>query len=105
MIRFIAQPSGPVFIREFTPETTILFIVADRWSRGAGVAIDVNAIDNGAHGPGTLHGQSRAWDLDTQGDKPEHLVDLWRYLRALLPPGFDVVREKDHVHVEWQPKR
>lgn len=105
MLRFITQPSGPVFLREFTAETATVFTWADRWSRGRGVAVDVNAIDNGTHGAGTLHGQSRAWDLDTEGDAPPDVRDLFDYLRAVLPPGFDVVNEGTHVHVEWQPKR
>ncbi len=105
MIRFIPQPSGPVMVREFAAETIEVLTHADRWSHLSGIPVDVNAIDNGTHGTPTLHGSSRAWDLDTYGDRPENLSDLHRYLFARLPPGYDVVREKDHVHVEWQPKR
>lgn len=105
MIRFIAQPSGPVVVRAFNLETMIVLVAADRWSQENDVAIDVNAIDNGEHGVRTLHGVSRAWDLDTEGDEPYDLASLYMYLRAILPPGFDIVRETDHVHVEWQPKR
>lgn len=105
MLRFISQPSGPVIVRDFTAETIDVLTLADRWSHLSGIVVDVNAIDNGTHGPSTLHGSSRAWDLDTAGDRPENLADLYHWMRARLAPGYDVVREASHVHVEWQPKR
>jgi len=105
MLRFIAQPSGPVTIIEWTEPSAIVFAWADRFSRHVNLPVDINAIDNGTHSATTLHGQSRAWDLDTGGDRSADLHLLFDYLRGVLPPGFDVVLEPDHVHVEWQPKR
>lgn len=105
MIRFIAQPSGPVAVNELIPELVAVLVWADRWSRQQHVAVDVNAIDNGTHQPGSLHGASRAIDLDTFGDNRADLNRLYAYLRDVLPPGYDVVDEATHVHVEWDPHR
>jgi hypothetical protein len=107
MLRFITLPSGPVFIAEWTPESNLVFALADRWSHHADVqkAVEITAIDNGTHGAGTLHGHSRAWDLCVEGKKLADLQRVFDFLHATLPPGFDVVLEASHVHVEWQPKR
>jgi hypothetical protein len=105
MLRFITQPSGPVTIAEWNAEADLVLRCADRWSQHTGIGVDINAIDNGTHGATTLHGRSRAWDLDTAGDQATDLHALYAWLHEMLPPGFDVVLEATHVHVEWQPKR
>ncbi len=104
-LRFPGLPSGPVLVADFNRETIEVLSLADRWSHQTGITVDVNAVDNGEHSTGTLHGFSRAWDLDTAADVPVDVTELFRYLRSMLPPGYDVVNERTHVHVEWQPKR
>lgn len=77
------------------------------WSMRARVDVAVNSVDDTAPGrsSATLHGDSLAVDLDTAGDRPDDLKRLGEYLRHQLAPGFDVVLEADHVHVEYDAHR
>lgn len=94
-----------VAIRVFTPQLAELFAAASLFSLIEGIGVEINSVDDGRHGATTLHGRSLASDLDTDGDRPEHLGLLWRHLAAHLGPGWTVILEGDHVHVEWDTNR
>jgi hypothetical protein len=78
---------------------------ASVWALVSQIPVVVNSIDDRQHGPGTLHGFSLALDLDTEGDRPDDLRPLYGYLARHLPEGFEVLLERDHVHVEWDMHR
>lgn len=101
----ILAAARPVEITCFNDRLSTVLCSASIWSLRAGVTVDVNAIDNGEHGSGTLHGDSKALDLDTEGDRRGDLAALHRWLSRDLPPGYDVVLEDTHVHIEWDTKR
>lgn len=52
----------------------------------------------GNHSPSSLHYVNRAIDLRLS-NKPIHS----ELQKLLIPKGFDVVIEKDHVHIEYDP--
>jgi len=101
MLRFL--PS--VRILRFRSPLAVMFDIASEWSLLAHVDVEVNAVDDGTHGPGTLHGRSLAADFDTANDHDNDLESLFQYFRVQLPAGYDVVHEGDHVHVEWDVHR
>ena len=64
----------------------------------------VTSVTEGKHGFGSLHFSGAAFDLRVSNFKTwkqRHVVDE---LRKHLTDEFDVVLEKDHIHVEFQPK-
>jgi len=100
----------------FKPEVRIVHLTAALadvlsaatfWSLRQRIDIEVNSIDDGAgvHLPNSRHGQSLAVDLDTVGDKIEDTRALAEFLWRALPAGYDVVFERDHVHVEYDAHR
>lgn len=101
MLRF--EPT--VRIVNFTEQLSRILHLVSAWSFVARIDVVVNSVDDGAHNRGSLHGYSLAIDLDTEGDRAEHLPILHGYLARHLPPGFDVVLEPSHVHVEWDTNR
>jgi hypothetical protein len=101
MLRF--EPT--VRIVYFSEPLSKTLHLASVWALVSRLGVVVNSIDDLQHGVGTLHGFSLALDLDTEGDRPEDLPKLHGYLARHLPPGFDVLLEKDHVHVEWDTHR
>ena len=54
---------------------------------------------DGTHNPGSLHAEGKAVDLRTWNV----LDSLVKQLKAHLGPKYDVVLEKDHIHVELDP--
>jgi hypothetical protein len=103
MLRF--KPA--VRIRLLTPQLVEMLAAAAIWSEQTRVDVEVNSINDGdtIHQHDSLHGYDLAADLDTVGDKATDLQLLWRYLRRVMPPQYDVVYERDHVHVEWDARR
>lgn len=103
MLRFRAD----VRIEFLNHHLAAVFAAACVWSLRARVDVEVNSVNDGAavHMPGSLHSFDLALDLDTIGDRPADIRRLAEYLRRHLDPGFDVVLESDHVHVEYDARR
>lgn len=97
MLRF--QPG--VAVRYYNSRITPILEYASAWGLRAQMYVDVNAIDDKQHGATTLHGYSLAVDLDTDGDRPADLLSLHGWLARYLPLEYDVILERDHVHVEF----
>jgi hypothetical protein len=100
----------------FKPEVRIGFFderlarvleVAALWSSRARIDVEINSVNDGpgVHLPNSLHYQDLAIDLDTVGDKQPDTQALAEWLRVQLPPGYDVLFEANHVHVEWDAHR
>jgi hypothetical protein len=62
-----------------------------------------SALD-GKHGFGSLHFSGTALDLRTRDLEPNEPLLIADELREALGGQFDVVLEKDHIHMEFQPK-
>jgi len=71
----------------------------------------ITSVVDGTHGRGSFHYKGLAFDVRTRNDDnpiqwdvtvKNRLVDE---IRNRLNDEFDVVLEKDHIHVEWDPKR
>jgi len=62
-----------------------------------------SALD-GKHGPNSFHYVGCAFDLRTRhlGSK-EKVEELARKIRGVLGDHYDVVVEKDHIHIEVSP--
>lgn len=60
----------------------------------------VTSVSEGKHSPGSLHYVGHAFDMRLPAEPALFVADL----KSALGEEFDVVRESDHIHVEWQPK-
>jgi len=65
----------------------------------------VTSIDDKQHGATTLHGWSLAVDLGVAGNVVAQLEKLHGFLARYLPLEYDVILERDHVHVEFDTHR
>jgi len=79
-------------------------VVKDVWSRHApGIHPVITSANDAKHMLGSLHYQDRGWDFRTF-TLPRSTTDLIvKELKELLGPDFDVVLEKDHLHIEYDP--
>lgn len=65
--------------------------------------ITITSVTDGKHGKGSLHYIGNAADIRSKDMdfESEHFVML---LREALGKNYDVINEKDHIHIEYQPK-
>jgi len=61
----------------------------------------VTSTYEGDHSAGSLHYADDA--VDIRNPKPR-IIDIIGELREKLGSGFDIVKESDHIHVEYDPK-
>lgn len=103
MLRF--KPT--VRIGYFDTRLGDVFTAASIWSLRTGIDVEINSVEDDAPGrsPASLHPFGLAVDLDTAGDARRDLERLHAWLVRTLPNGYDVVLERDHVHVEWDAHR
>ena len=94
-----------VRIRRFNYHLSELLECAAHWSLLNGITVEINSIDDGEHGVGSLHGLSLAVDFDTDGDNKSDLESLYQFMRRNMAAGYDIIHERDHVHGEWDVKR
>lgn len=55
----------------------------------------------GNHTPGSLHYANRAYDIRVPANIKRMLIND---IKEVLLVDFDVVLEKDHIHIEYDPK-
>ena len=69
-----------------------------------GYSMVITEIMGGVHKKGSLHYEGLAADLRTSMVPAERLPSLVAALRRKLPRYWDVVLEKDHIHVEYDTR-
>jgi hypothetical protein len=68
-------------------------------------ACTVTSLRDGKHSAASLHYGGHAVDLRTRDLTAELLNSIYSEIRArLFPLGFDVIKETDHIHCEYDPK-
>jgi len=103
-------------VLRFKPEVRVIYFdgrlarvleLATLWSLHVGMDVHASSIDDGValHKPGTLHGYSLAVDLSAEATTQVGTQSLAEFLRRMLGGHYDLVLEKDHVHVEWDAHR
>jgi len=60
---------------------------------------------DGRHGPHSHHYRGRALDFRTRHLSEAEKLKISSEIRARLEPEFDVVLEKTHLHVEFDPQQ
>lgn len=90
--------------KDITPETLdgLLKCCAVYIHRGQNFT--VTSLNDSKHMPKSLHYKGRAFDLRTRDLKGIATHEMALHLKAQLGKDFDVVAEKDHIHVEYDPK-
>ena len=65
--------------------------------------ITVTSVTDGTHSKGSLHYVGQAADIRVN-DMPFDVLKYVDSLKLALKENYDVVFEKTHIHIEYQPK-
>ena len=100
-----------VKINGLKTETLAAMIVADKivWEE-TGTDLVITSVCDGKHSPASLHYVGYGFDFRTRYTikklfTPLQKRNIKKKLQERLTREFDVVLEKDHFHIEFQPKR
>lgn len=93
-----------VRIDNVTPECLFCIIRADHFFEDNKQVMFITSVTDGKHMAGSLHYSGKAFDVRypyLYGEKRKAFI---AYLKMALYPLCDVVPEKTHIHIEYQPK-
>lgn len=95
-----------VIATRIQPELLLALTIADSVWEQFGCELVVTSLNDGKHSQSSLHYAGQAADLRTHCFPAEKVPAVADMLKEALGqnPDFDVVVEKDHIHIEWQPK-
>jgi hypothetical protein len=82
-----------------TPRVVLIVMVAHSVFQARGYECVVTSLMDGEHIPRSWHYIGEAADFRISHVATEDLSQLHEALRAALP-GYDVLLEKDHIHIE-----
>ncbi len=89
-----------------TPELMTGLLVADGIYHAQGFKMVVTSVVDGRHSLTSLHYAGQAADLRTRNmGTDDTKQEIGNLIRESLTSEFDVVVEKTHIHLEFQPKR
>ena len=87
------------------PETLFAMRVAEGVFQDRGFKMmTVTSCTDGKHGRGSKHYIGHAFDIRTNDLTADQIQMVAAEIRERLGVEFDVVVEKDHIHVEFDPK-
>jgi hypothetical protein len=65
----------------------------------------ITSVKDGTHGPNSFHYVGCAFDLRTRHlQTPERVESVAKELRETLGNSYQVIVEKDHIHIEISPQ-
>jgi hypothetical protein len=86
------------------PEILLAIIEAREIYRDLNAELIITSLLDGKHMPGSFHYKGLAVDLRTRHLTKTDRALVAARLRVALGPEYDVVLEKTHMHVEYDPK-
>jgi hypothetical protein len=87
------------------PEILLALIMADQVYTSFGIRETwVTSVSEGQHKAGSFHYKGLAFDLRISNIPTAGLGAVHAKLKEVLGKDFDVLLEKDHIHVEYDPK-
>ena len=82
-----------------------VLVAAEKIWNGYGVTLVITSCVDGTHSAGSLHYYGLAVDLRSRSfDSTDLARTAARRLQRALGDDYDVVIEKTHIHVEYDPK-
>lgn len=79
-------------------------IIAESVLESFGVKLVITSCMDGKHKDGSLHYKGLAFDARSRDLAPSFQVHARDEMKKRLGKDYDVVLEKDHFHIEYDPK-
>lgn len=93
-----------VSINGIKPETVLAIQIVNDIYRIFKADLVITSVNDSKHGYGSLHYIGYAFDCRTFHLQEADIPQIVASIKKNLGDDFDVLLEKDHIHVEFQPK-
>ena len=93
-----------VSINGVKPEIVFAMNVVEQIYRNYEVGLTITSINDSKHGYGSLHYIGYAFDCRIYNLEGVDVQPVVKEIKEALNADFDVLLEKDHIHIEFQPK-
>lgn len=93
-----------VSLKGLQPQAVLMAMIVDHCYGSMGYDCTITSGSDSTHRPDSLHYKGLALDFRTRDVRQADLQRLKTRLAGALGAEFDVVLEKDHAHIEHQPK-
>ena len=97
--------NSDVNVNGIRPELVLALVIANDIYANHGENLVITSLNDGKHSQTSLHYSGCAADLRTRYFLKSEQSKVVNDLKEALTIDFDVVLEKDHIHLEYQPKR
>ena len=86
------------------PELTLALFICEQVYRDANTELVITSVIDGKHSVGSLHYTGSAVDLRIRDFPAGQAGSVRDQIAERLGNDFDAVLERDHIHLEFQPK-
>jgi hypothetical protein len=93
-----------VMVAGVQPEIMLGIMAAHTVYEGLGVELVITSVLDGKHSSRSLHYKGQAIDIRTREMTHNTAKRACELIKKALPDDFDVVLEKDHIHLEYDVK-
>lgn len=93
-----------VVLEQLTPQLVLAMSITASIMARHSYDFVLTSVGDGKHKVGSLHYKGRAFDFRTNKIHESMRARIFTDIREALGPEFDVLLEKDHGHVEWDPE-
>jgi len=95
--------TSTVSFKNLQPQMVIASMRVEEACKLIGVDCWITSENDRVHSSGSLHYSGLALDFRTRDIPAELRKSFFEKVKSALGSEFDVVLEKDHLHVEYQP--
>ncbi|MCH8067789.1 MAG: hypothetical protein IID16_00745 [Candidatus Marinimicrobia bacterium] len=87
------------------PELVLAIMVAEKIYLDKGKELVITSLSGGEHSDTSLHYAGSGVDLRTRYFTKKQKLEVFNALKKKLTRDYDVILEKTHIHIEYQPRR
>ena len=93
-----------VKVKDISTELLLALMICDLVYSKYGEELVVTSLNDGTHMEGSKHYVGDGADLRTRYFTKQEQNAIMKALRLRLSSDYDIVLEKDHIHLEYDPK-
>lgn len=93
-----------VRLKDLQPQILLAVIIANDVYDRHDKELVITSVNDSRHGKNSIHYIGNAIDLRTRYFSLDEKIAVYKEIKQQLTVDFDVVLEKDHIHIEYDPK-